>query len=306
VTRRLVSLSVAAILVVAACSSEPALSVNLSEDLLPPGPAQIATGEDTALMVGFDERLEPKEDVRINASLLTWLDERTGLAFRLHTPHGPENVAEQLCSGEIDFAIAGTVSYLQANDRCDARMLVRGISADGDDTYRAAIIVRATKAIDDIGELGGDYFAFGAPNSTQGHLIPRLMLQSAGISLADLGGTSFTGSHAATAKAVTSGSFDAGAIQDTLAVELASRDLVRILGFSDSFPSSGVVVGPNVSPEVVEIVRRALLDLDPMGPESSALYHWSRSEMPRGFVAADDADYEVLRTVAREVGLLGP
>ena len=40
---------------------------------------------------------------------------------------------------------------------------------------------------EDIKELRGKCFAFGSEMSTQGHLIPRSMLEEAGITLNDLG-----------------------------------------------------------------------------------------------------------------------
>ncbi len=291
---------------VGACGGPTALTVRLSENLLPADQAWAPVQEQGSWAFGFDQRLEPKEDVRMNASLLNLLTERTGLTFRLHSTPEQDSVVDELCGGEIDFAIVGTVSYLQANDRCGVRMLVRGVNDQGEDTYRAAIVTRNDAAFDGEEELRGLSFAFGSPNSTQGHLIPRLMLEEAGIALDDLRTYTFTSSHAETARAVTNGSFDAGGLQDTLAFELAGYGLVRILALSDPYPSSGIVAGPAVPEETVEIVRSALLGIDPVGDDSGLLYHWERSEMPRGFVPATDSDYDALRRIAREVGLLDP
>lgn len=240
----------------------------------------------------------------MNASLLALLAERTGLTFRLHSTAEQGDVVGDLCSGEIDFAIVGTVSYLQANDRCGARILVRGVNDQGEDTYRAAIIVSSDSPVDGEEDLRGKTFAFGAASSTQGHLIPRLMLQRAGVTLEDLATYTFTGSHTETARAVTAGSFDAGGVQDTLAFELEGRGLIRILALSDPYPSSGIVASPEVPEETVEIIRSALLALDTTGADSGRLYHWERSEMPWGFVPATDSEYDELRRIAREVGLL--
>lgn len=303
-TRETASIFLILAVLLAACAGEPALSVGLSDNLLPPDTATVSDQAEGMWVFGFDQRLEPKEDVRINASLLKWMEGETGLSFRLRPPRAAGDVADQLCSGEIDFAIAGTVSYLQANERCGARMLARGVNTEGVDTYRAAIIVGDDASIEDVGDLRGRFVAFGAPNSTQGYLIPRLMLERAGLSLRDLGAYIFTTSHADTARAVTSGSFDAGGIQDTLALELAGRDLVKILELSEPYPSSGVVVAPDVPAEIAEMVREVLLELDPTGADAAVLYHWTRSEMPGGFVRAEDVDYDSLRTIAREAGLL--
>lgn len=305
--RRVATLLTLTAVALAACTpGEAAVSVDLSRDLLPPAAAVPPRQQTGTWLFGFDERLEPKEDVRMNASLLNWLEEATGLSYGLRTTPESSSVVDELCGGRIQFAIAGTVSYLQANDRCGARILVRGINSEGQDTYRAAIIVGQNAAIDGVQDLRGRSFAFGAPNSTQGYLIPLLMLQQADIMLTDLSAYTFTGSHAATARAVTSGSFDAGGIQDTLAAGLAGRGLVRILALSDPYPSSGIIVGPNVPEKTAEIVKEALLTLDPLGSDGPALYHWDRSEMPLGFSTATDSDYATLRDVARDAGLLEP
>jgi phosphonate transport system substrate-binding protein len=105
---------------------------------------------------------------------------------------------------------------------------------------------------------------------------------------------------------VASGRYEAGALQDTLAKDLAQRGLVRVLAYSESYPASGIVAGPDVPEKTVAIIRQALLALDPTGQDATTLHQWERSEMPLGFVPASDEDYDVLRHIARTVGLLEP
>jgi len=288
-----------------ACTPGPEMRVRLDappfeEEVYPP----LFTQTPEHWSIGFDKRLEPKEDVRQVASLARWLQARTGLPFYVHITPSGTSIADELCAGRVDFAAVGTVSYLQAYRGCGARILARGRNAEGKDRYRAAIIVFPDSPLDTLADLRGRSFAFGAPTSTQGHLIPRLMLQQAGIDLKDLSSYAFHDSHASTANAVTSGRYDAGAVQDTLAVELARRGLVRVLALSPPYPSSGVVVAPYVPEKTANLVRQALLELDPVGRDAEALYHWDRTEMPLGFVPAQDDEYEALRDIARQVGLL--
>lgn len=256
--------------------------------------------------IGFDPRLEPKDDVRQVTSLANWLSQKTGMFFSVHISEQDSNVVDDLCTGKIDFAVVGTVSYLQAHNECGASILVRGRNIEGEDTYRAAIIVVPDSTLQSIQDLRGASFAFGALNSTQGHLIPRLMLQQAGLGLEDFSAYAYTGSHAATANAVTSGRYQAGALQDTLALDLARRGLVRILVMSAPYPSSGIVAGPHVPSQTAEIVQQTLLQLDPAGVDAAALHQWERTEMPLGFVLARDDEYEDLRRIARLIGLLTP
>jgi|UPI0006933D6E phosphonate transport system substrate-binding protein len=295
------------LLFTAACTSEePLRSVRLQQQLLSDEVYAPLQTTHVCWRLGFDRRLEPKEDVRQVASLARWLEQATGLPWCIQITLPGEALIDQLCNGEVDFAVMGMVSYLQAHHRCGAQIIVRGLNSAGEDVYRAAIVVPVHSSITTLADLRGRSFAFGAPNSTQGHLIPRLMLQEAGLTLNDFRIFTFNESHAATAKAVTSGRFDAGALQDTLAIKLAERKLVRILAFSEPYPSSGIVAAPDVPTQTIMLTQEALVRLDPQDADAQALYHWERSEMPHGFVKAHDADYQPLRELAAAIGLLEP
>lgn len=290
----------------ASCAPRPDQTIRLNENLSKGAIWPPTASNSAGWKIGFDPRLEPKDDVRQVASLAAWLQRKTGLTFSVDIPDQDGNVVSDLCSGKADFAVVGTVSYLQANSLCGASILVRGRNQDGSDTYRAAIVVVPESPLYSLHALRGKTFAFGAINSTQGYLIPRLMLQQAGLSLEDFAAYTYTGSHATTANAVTSGHYDAGALQDTLALDLARRGLVRILALSNPYPASGVVAGPHVPQQTVDLVRQALLQLAPEGADASALYQWQRTEMPLGFVPAKDDEYDELRQMVHTIGLLKP
>ncbi len=94
------------------------------------------------------------------------------------------------------------------------------------------------------------------------------------------------------------GQCDAGGVQDTLAQSLASEGLVRIVAYSDYYPSSGISANKDVDPELVEAVKKALLDFDPKGKHASNLVDWDRSEMSNGFIDANNEDCKQLRELA--------
>jgi phosphonate transport system substrate-binding protein len=52
-------------------------------------------------------------------------------------------------------------------------------------------------------------------------------------------------------------------------------------------------------------VKQALLDFDPTGGDAEGLYHWERSQMPGGFIEAQDGDYAELREWSARFGLFG-
>ncbi len=304
--KRLVSFFVV-VLLAACASTERTVTVRLKENLVHGEVRQPApTALSDAIVFGFDRRLEPKEDVRIYAPLLLYLEQKTGYHFTLHITPKDRNLVDEIGAGSVDFAAVGTLTYLQGQEQYDARMLVRGLNVKGQSVYRAAIVTRVDNSIASLADLSGRSFAFGSSTSTQGYLIPRLMLERAGVTVDDLRTYEFSGSHAETANAVISGRADAGGLQDTLAQALANQGLLRIVAWSDSYPSSGILVGAHVRSEVVEAVNAALLAFDPAGRDSAGLYHWERTEMPNGFTPTNDADYADLRHWAEQYGLLTP
>lgn len=291
----------------ACAQSEPIVSVSLGENLIQ-GEVhwRVPTEKQKVYVFGFDRRLEPKEDVRIYAALLEYLERETGYDFALHVTPKDGNLVREIGDGLVDFAVVGTLTYLQAHELYDARMLVKGVNEENESVYRAAIVTRVDSKIKVLKDLNGRSFAFGASSSTQGHLIPRLMMEQAGIDISNLRSYDYTGSHAETANAVISGRADAGGMQDTLAQSLADRGLLRIIAWSDPYPSSGVLAGAQVPAEVVEAVTAALLAFDPKSQDSKGLYHWERTEMPNGFSLAEDSDYIELHRWAEKYGLLTP
>ena len=290
------------ILLLSACGPAPH-RVDLTADLnaeLPGAPPP----EPGVYYFGFDRRLEPAEDVRIYVPFLRYLERATGYRFQLKPSPRTGSVVDELGNGSVQFAAIGALSYVEAHKRFGVKALVEARTPEGNAQYRGLIVTRPDSRIRSLGDLRGSSFAFGNPTSTQGNLIPRVMLQWAGIALTDLGSFQYHTSHVETANAVMSGRFDAGAIQDTLGGELARQGLLRIVAQSDPFPSSTISASPAVPDNVLKTVTKALLDFAPTGRDAAGLYHLEQSEMPLGFLPVDVEALARVERLAEEVGLL--
>lgn len=253
---------------------------------------------------GFDRRLETKEDVKMYVPLLKYLEKETGYNFKIHVTPVKSSVVEELGQGKIQMAAIGTLGYLQASENYGAVITVKGLNIEDKDRYKAAIVARPDSPIMRISDIRGQSFAFGDPTSTQGHLIPRIMLSQKGIEMSSLKYYQNFASHSEVANAVMSGRFDAGGIQDTLAKSLETDGLLKIVAVSEEYPSSGIAFSKGVSGDVVSRITQALIKFDPEGEEKVGLYHWERSEMRHGFTQANDEDYNTLRNWADKFGLL--
>lgn len=256
-----------------------------------------ASGNDV-VYVGFDLRLSPKEQIKIYAPLMEYLSARTGKQFRIKFEDNYRAVQEDIGKGKIQFAFIGPVSYAIAKQKY--RSVIPILSCLGEDgsTYRAVIFTSTESDIETLEELEGKTFAFGSYYSTQGYLIPRMMLEEAGITLDKLRRYAFLGSHQACAEAVIAGEFDAGGMQDSLAYKLQKDGLIRILAISKPFPRSLVVANKNVDKELILKVKKALLELDPQGKDAE-LTRWEMTEFPAGFAEVNEKDYMVYYPLIR-------
>lgn len=266
--------------------------------------AAAAQGESDILRFSFDLRASPQEDARQYLPFLNYLEEATGYTFELRFATSGQQLVEELGTGQVQFAAIGGGSYIQARAQYGIIPLARGLNTENRAEYQSVIIVRPDSPIQTIDDLRGQRFAFGSVTSTQGHLIPRIILNQSGLTLGDLAAYQYTGSHQNCANAVTSGQSDACGMQDTMGEELATAGLVRIIHTSRYYPSSGIAANQDVPSQVLDSVQQALLDFDPQGRNAPRLYNWGRTEMPNGFVAATEADYEDLVAWAEKLGFL--
>jgi phosphonate transport system substrate-binding protein len=256
------------------------------------------------LMFGFDLRLGPKEEVRTYTPFLKYLEQATGRRFRIKFTGKYEDTVENLGKGLTHFAALGTLSYVSGHDKYGIKYLVSGVNQEGDPRYHSIVFTRNNSAIENIKDLKGRCFAFGSEMSTQGHLIPRKMLEDEGIMLSDLNKYVYTGSHINAVKAVLNGECDAGGIQDTLANRLTSEGKIKILKISGPYPSSIIAYNGAIDDGTVKAVKSALLAFEPEGIHKTILIDWDKTEMPLGFTEINELELDKVTALAAKYGLL--
>ena len=293
------------LMALAGCDWRDVESIDLKERVDDAELARMAPKNDgDVFRFGFELRASPLEDARQYLPFLKYAEKETGLRFKLRFTPAYSSIVDDLGKDVIQFAAVGSVSYIAAHEKYGVIPIARGLNTEGRAEYRSVIVVAPDSPIQKVEDLRGKSFAFGDTASTQGHLIPRIILTEHGISLDDLGGYEYTGSHSNCANAVASGRLDAGGMQDTMAQRMADSGIVRIIHTSKFYPSSGIAANKDVPPEVIEKVKQALLDFKPRGKDAEGLYNWDRTEMPNGFTEASNEDYAELREWSIRFGLI--
>ena len=256
------------------------------------------------LWFGFDLRLGPKEEVTIYTPFLKYLEQQTGRRFRIKFTEKYDDTVANLGTGITDFAAIGSLSFVRGKEKYGIHHLVSGVNLEGDTTYRTMIIAKPKSGIDSLQDIRGKCFAFGSEMSTQGHLIPRKMLEDNAITLDDLKKYIYTGSHLNAAMSVINGECDAAGIQDVLAKRLESEEKIRILKRSSHFPSSLIAYNSAVDKETIREVKEALLAFDPAGKHKDMLVDWEKTEMPLGFTEVNEVGFNKVKILAEKYGLL--
>ena len=279
------------------------LNQRISDEEIVQSPRQLRhVHEDDIIRIGFDLRSSPQEDARQYLPFLKYMESKTNYKFKIHFTNKNSNIIDDLGDGHVQFAFIGATSFIEAQEQYNAKPIVRGINHKGRAEYRSFFIVKPNSTIKDINDIKGKRLAFGSKTSTQGHLIPRIIMEKNKINLSDFAVYEYTGSHQNCANAVISGKYDICVMQDTMASELEEQGLVRTFYKSDYYPSSGVAANKDVPPVVVKKVKQAMLDFEPKGRHQEGLYNWDRTEMPNGFVEAMSVDYTKLREWSMRLG----
>lgn len=258
----------------------------------------------STLWFGFDPRLGPKEEVQIYTPFLKYLEKAAGKRFRIKFTEKYQDTVENLSKGITHFAVLGTLRYVIGRESHGIKYLVSGVNKDGDPRDHSVIFTKADSNIDNLSDLKGKCFAFGSEMSAQGHLIPRKMMETAGITLKDLDRYFYTGSHLSAVKAVLNGECDAGGIQDVMADRLVAEGKIKIIKMSDSYPGSIIAYHQGLDDKTVQTVKEALLAFEPAGKHKNMLVDWDRTEMPLGFTVLNEVELQKVKELAKEYGLL--
>lgn len=226
--------------------------------------------------------------------LLDYLSERTPYAYELVLKKNYEETVNSLGNGEIDVALLGPLTYLEAHAKYGVPCILKPKGVDSTATYKCVIIKRKDLPIKDPSELKGRSMAFSALKSTSGNLMPRYLLANSGIHLSDLSNYANFDYHDSVVKAILKGQYDAGAVRDSVARKYIKLG-IDIIAESRPIPTGPLVIGPKTPFSVAENIKKALLELDPDNPEHQNLLRRLDDELKNGFTEASDKDYAEIR-----------
>lgn len=247
----------------------------------------------------------PTELQRKFKPLGEYLSQATGMKVVFTPVSDYAAVVESLATKKLDLAWLGGFTYVQAKIRTNGTAIP--IVQRAEDAVFTSKFITADPAIKTLADLKGKTFAFGAPSSTSGSLMPRFFLQQDGLNPEkDFKTVAYSGAHDATVAFVAAGKAEAGVLNTSVwdkLVESKKVDTskVRVFATTPTYFDYNWTVRGDLDPAIVKKLTAAFLALDPSKPEHKAIMDLQRASK---FIATDTKNYDGIEAAAKSAGLL--
>lgn len=241
----------------------------------------------------------PREMYRRFSGLARYLGKDLGQQVELRVPVDFETAVQEIGEGKTLIGFMTPSTYIEAHERYGVEVIAKALR-DGKPFHHSVIVTRPDSGIKTLKDLRGRSFAFGSVHSTSSHIVPRSMLKNAGIELKDLSEYSYLGHHDEVARAVLKGEFDAGSVMESTAQKFRSQGLT-VIAVSEDIPEFNICIHKSLS-DKKDMLRNILLKLGDTEEGKEILRQIDPSYT--GFTAADDTDYQRIKHMMKELGLL--
>lgn len=247
----------------------------------------------------------PTELQRKFKPLGEYLSQATGMKVVFTPVSDYAAVVESLATKKLDMAWLGGFTYVQAKIRTHGTAIP--IVQRAEDAVFTSQFITADPAIQSLADLKGKTFAFGAPSSTSGSLMPRFFLQQADLNPEkDFKTVAYSGAHDATVAFVAAGKAEAGVLNTSVwdkLVESKKVDTskVRVFATTPTYFDYNWTVRGDLDPAIIKKLTAAFLALDPSKPEHKAIMDLQRASK---FIATESKNYDGIEAAAKSAGLL--
>jgi phosphonate transport system substrate-binding protein len=200
-------------------------------------------------------------------------------------------------NNQVDIAFMGPAPYIQLSDSFGTKPLLARFQVNGQPNLYGVIAVRKDSAATTLTSLRDARIAFGDPESTMSHIVPRYLMLQAGIPKG-AARHKFLGSHHNVALGLLAGDYDAAAMKKEVFDEFAPRGL-RALIITPGVPDHLFVTRADMPLADIKRLREVMLRLkdQPDGPAIMEKMHKGLSAL----IPAAESDYAPLRKMIRAV-----
>jgi phosphonate transport system substrate-binding protein len=264
-----------------------------------------------SLSIGAIPDQDPEVLQRLYGTVAGSMSEATGLTvtYRPVTDYGA--AVSLFRTGDLDLVWFGGLTGVQARLQTSGAQVIA--QRDIDESFHSIFIVNKSTGLaasDDLTQLANLRFTYGSQTSTSGFLMPAYFLSQQDVDPWGFpGGPGFSGSHDATLQLVGSGSYQAGVLNEQVwnsrtqdgTVDPAIELYHRTPAFHDYHWLLGPQAVDRLAQDLPDRLTDYFLGLSADDPgDAQVLDLFGATE----FIAADEADYDQIEQVGRQLGLI--
>jgi phosphonate transport system substrate-binding protein len=219
-------------------------------------------------------------------------------------------------TGDLQLVWFGGLTGVQA--RLQTPGAVPVVQRDIDDSFHSLFIanrsagLKPVSRVAGLSEIKGTRFTYGSQSSTSGYLMPAYFLDQAGVDPQHglNGEPGLSGSHDKTIDLVTSGTFQAGAVNEQvwktrLAAKTIDTSKVEVLFRTPPYHDYHWLLSPTAvaqfGPDFPERVAKAFEGLDPADPADATVLELFGAKR---FVPTAAGNYTQIEDIGRQLGLV--
>jgi phosphonate transport system substrate-binding protein len=201
-----------------------------------------------------------------------------------------ESGIQALSDGTVDFVRFGPSSYILAEQKDPNVELLAMELRKGLKRFNGLIITKKDSGIKTVKDLNGRSFAFGDSNSTIGRYLAQSLLVNEGLNSKSLSSFDYLNRHDLVAKAIITGSHDAGALKASTYKKLCDPEKIKVVVAFENVTKPWVARS-GLSQEIKNAITASLLELE--DPKTIGELGCS------GFSKATKDDYSLVRAAMK-------
>lgn len=279
-------------------------------------PSTAAPDPSRALKISAIPDQDPAKLATINGTMATYLAGKLGRKVEYVPVTDYAASVSLFKTGDLDLVFFGGLTGVQARLQAPGSTLIA--QRDIDDAFQSIFVANTSTAVKPVTEvkgltaLKGKRFTFGSESSTSGRLMPEYFLDQAGMSSEkDFSGPpGYSGSHDKTVDLVTSGTYEAGALnlqvwKTRLAAGTIDLSKVGEVFTTPTYRDYHWMAGPKTNERFgagfTDQVKAALLALDANDSEQAKLLTLYGAKK---FIATEVANYTQIESIGRKLKLI--
>ncbi len=250
------------------------------------------------IYISVISRYPPNIIYRGYQPMLDYLTAKTKYRFELKLSEDYNQAVKMLVEKEVAAAFLGSYVYVAANKNYGVIPILKPLNENFEPFSRSVLFTSSKSDIYSINDLIGKRISLPSKESYSSNWLLRYEFKKHSIKEKDLQTITNFPHHQTVIYNVSKGYYDAGVTREYLVKKITDSS-IRVLLYSDPFPTSPIVVAPNYSQEVVSAIQSVLLEINNNNPKRAEITKGWDNEFVYGFVKATDKDYDIIRKISK-------